>query len=232
VPNLDFQIESAEAVRYAAAPILNLNIRIQDMAPAVPIHNVMLQCQIQIEPVKRKYTPAEQESLLDLFGEPSRWSQTLKPLLWANTSVVIPAFTGQTKISVPISCTFDFNVAATKYFHGLLGGDVPVTVLFSGTIFHDGGEHGGLQISKISWEREAKYRMPHRVWKDMMDVNYPNTAWLCLRRDVFEQLYRFKVSRGIPTWDQALESVLANADGAAGGVRTKDSAKNAAKADA
>jgi hypothetical protein len=97
------------------------------------------------------------------------------------------------------------------------------------TIFHDGGEDRGLQISKISWEREAKYRMPHRVWKDMMDVNYPNTAWLCLRRDVFNQLYRFKVSQGIPTWDQALERVLADA-GDASGVRTKDAAGD--KADA
>jgi Family of unknown function (DUF6084) len=109
----------------------------------------------------------------------------------------------------------------------LLGGDVPVTVLFSGTIFHQSADDGGLQISKISWEREAKYRMPHRVWKDMMDLNYPNTAWLCLRRDVFDQLYRFKVSRGIPTWDQALERVLANAGSASGDV-----AKGATKADA
>ena len=207
MPNLDFQIESVEPVRYAAAPILNLNIRIQDMAPAVPIHNVMLQCQIQIEPVKRKYTPAEQESLLDLFGEPSRWSQTLKPLLWANTSVVIPGFTGQTRISVPISCTFDFNVAATKYFHGLANGDLPLCFQFSGNVFYQ-GEDETLQVAPISWDKEAKYRLPVKVWKDLMDVYYPNSAWLELPRDKFEKLYQFKVSEGIPTWEEALERAL------------------------
>jgi hypothetical protein len=42
----------------------------------------------------------------------------------------------------------------------------------------------------------------------MMDIYYPNSAWLCLRRDVFERIYQYKVERGIPTWEQALESML------------------------
>ena len=42
----------------------------------------------------------------------------------------------------------------------------------------------------------------------MMDEHYPNTAWLCLRRDVFERLHQYKTDRGIPTWEQALESML------------------------
>jgi hypothetical protein len=41
-----------------------------------------------------------------------------------------------------------------------------------------------------------------------MDAYYPNEAWLHLRRDVFDRLYRYKVSRGIPTWEQAIEGVL------------------------
>ena len=41
-----------------------------------------------------------------------------------------------------------------------------------------------------------------------MDHYYPNTAWLCLRRDVFDRLYRYKMQRGIPTWEQALECLL------------------------
>jgi hypothetical protein len=31
---------------------------------------------------------------------------------------------------------------------------------------------------------------------------------LCLRRDVFERLYQYKVERGLLTWEQTLESVL------------------------
>jgi hypothetical protein len=45
----------------------------------------------------------------------------------------------------------------------------------------------------------------------MMNAYYPNSAWLCLRRDVFDELHTFKVERGIPTWEQAFEALLANA---------------------
>ena len=65
-------------------------------------------------------------------------------------------------------------------------------------------------MAPISWDKETKFRLPLKVWKDMMDAYYPNSAWLCLRRDVFEELHRFKVERGIPTWEQAFESMLAS----------------------
>ena len=55
---------------------------------------------------------------------------------------------------------------------------------------------------------ETKFRFPLKVWKEMMDAYYPNTAWLCLRRDVFEELNRFKTARGIPSWEQTFEALL------------------------
>lgn len=57
-------------------------------------------------------------------------------------------------------------------------------------------------------EQEAKFKLPIKVWRDMMESYYPNNVWLNLRRDVFERLYQYKIQRGIPTWEQALESVL------------------------
>jgi hypothetical protein len=65
-----------------------------------------------------------------------------------------------------------------------------------------------LQVAPISWEKEAKYRLPLKVWKDLIDNYYPNTAWLCLHRDAFERLYRYKVRRGIPTWEQTVDGLL------------------------
>ena len=65
-----------------------------------------------------------------------------------------------------------------------------------------------LQVAPISWEKEARFRLPVKVWREMMDSYYPNSAWLCLRRDVFERLYQYKMRKGIPTWEQALEIVL------------------------
>jgi hypothetical protein len=128
-------------------------------------------------------------------------------MLWTNTIVMVPAFTGATFVDLPVQCTFDFNVAATKYFAGMEEGEVPLLLLFSGTIFYM-AETGALQVSQIPWEKEARCRLPVRTWRDMMDIYYPNSAWLCLRRDVFDRLYRYKVRRGIPTFEQALERVI------------------------
>ena len=49
----------------------------------------------------------------------------------------------------------------------------------------------------------------------MMDTYYPNSAWLCLRRDIFERLYEYKMRHGIPTWEAALEKILAGGRGGA-----------------
>jgi hypothetical protein len=161
---------------------------------------------VQIEPVRRRHTPVEQAHLKELFGEPERWSKSLHPLLWTNANVSVPAFTGSILVDVPVPCTFDFNVAVTKYIYGLENGDLPTSLLFSGTVFYAGGV--GLQVAQIPWDREASYRLPVRAWKDMMDLYYPNTAWISLRRDVFERLYEFKSRYGIPTWEQTIERML------------------------
>lgn len=209
MPDLRFQIEGAEVAPNAASPLLNFQVRVTD-AEKMPIHSIALRVQVQIEPVRRRYTPEEQGHLKELFGEPERWSKSVHPLLWVNTNVNVPGFDGTTVFGVPVPCTFDFNVAVTKYIYGLDDGEIPVTLLFSGTIFHAG--RMGLQIAQIPWDRDANYRLPVQLWKEMMDQHYPNSAWLCLRRDVFEKLYSFKAQHGIPTWDQTLERILAQTE--------------------
>ncbi len=209
MPDLSFQIEGVEATPNAAAPLLTFKVRATD-AEKQPIHSIALRVQAQIEPTCRRYTPAEQEHLRELFGEPERWSQSLHPLLWTNTNVNVPAFDGSTIIDVPVPCTFDFNVAVTKYIYGLDAGEIPVTLLFSGTIFHSG--RMGLQIAQVPWNREACYRLPIQIWKEMMDLHYPHTAWLCQQRDVFDKLQNFKAQHGIPTWEQTFERMLGLAE--------------------
>lgn len=208
MPDLTITVDGAEAVPFAAAPTLAFKLRVANADPEKFIHTVVLRCQIQIEVTHRRYTALEQERLRDLFGEPERWGQTLRNLLWTNTSIIIPRFAGVTAVDLLVPCTFDFSVATTKYFSGLASGEIPVCLMFSGTVFH-GDSNGDLQVAPISWDKQARYRLPLTVWKGMMDAWYPNTAWLCLRRDVFEGLQRFKVARGIPTLEQALETLLA-----------------------
>jgi hypothetical protein len=207
VPDLNFQVEGAERVAYAATPLLVFKLRVSNADDLEPIHTIALRCQIQIEATQRRYAEQEQERLLDLYGEPERWGQTLRTMLWTHTSVIVTPFQGSTIVDLPVPCTFDFNVAATKYFAGLEDGEIPLCLLFSGTIFYE-AEDGALQVQQISWSNEAKYRLPVRVWREMMDHYYPNSVWLSLRRDVFDRLARYKMRRGIPTWEQALSSIL------------------------
>jgi len=209
VPDLRFQVESALATPNAATPMLTFKVRATD-AEKQPIHSIALRVQVQIEPVRRRYTPGEQERLKELFGEAERWSQSVHPLLWTNTSVNVPAFDGSLVFDVSVACTFDFNIAVTKYIYGLDGGEIPTTLLFSGTVFHAG--RMGLQVAQIPWDRDASYRLPVQLWKEMMDLYYPHSAWLCLRRDVFEKLDAFRAQHGIPTWEQALERMIEMAE--------------------
>jgi hypothetical protein len=207
MPELSFQIEGVEVVPHTVSPLLAFKLRISNSDPDETIHTVALRCQIQLEVARRKYTLDDQARLRDLFDEPSRWGQTLKTLLWTHASIVVSSFKGTTVADVPVPCTFDFNVAATKYFDGLADGEVPICMQFSGTVFYAKAE-GGLQVAPISWDKEARFKLPVKIWREMMATYYPNSAWLCLQRDAFDRLYQYKVLHGIPTWEEVLERIL------------------------
>ena len=206
--DLEFIVDQVEPERFAAAPTLIFKLRIDQPAGALAIHAIALRCQIRIEPGRRRYSDQQKQNLLELFGKPSEWSRTVHPMLWTHASTIVTAFQGSTIAELPVPCTYDFNVAAMKYFYGLEDGDVPLSLLFSGSVFYDDPEFG-LRVSPISWEKEARFRLPVRTWRHLMDTYYPNIAWLHLRRDVFDRLYEFKSREGIPTWEQALERLLA-----------------------
>ncbi len=212
-PELAFAVEGAEAERFAAAPLIHLRLRVGNEDPGLAIRNVMLQCQVRIEPARRKYEAAEQARLIELFGEPERWSRTLQSLLWANTSVLVPAFDSACVVALPLPCTFDFNVAVTKYVHGLDAGEVPLVLLFSGAVFYDDG--AGLQIGQIAWTKESRFALPVAVWHEMMAHYYPDSAWLRLPHAVFERLRRYRQQNGLSGFEQAIDHLLAaNAEAA------------------
>jgi Family of unknown function (DUF6084) len=208
VPDLRIAVESAAAVPFAATPLLAFQLRITAEPSDQLIHTIALKAQIQIETTRRQYQAKEQEGLRDLFGTPDRWGQTLRSMLWTHATVMIPRFTGSTIAELQVPCTFDFNVAATKYFHALTDGDLPLCFQFSGTVFYH-CENDLLQVSPISWDKESRFRLPVQAWKNLMDEHYPNSAWLALSRDAFERLQQFKFREGIPTWDEAIERALA-----------------------
>ncbi|MEA2600030.1 MAG: hypothetical protein QOF89_1022, partial [Acidobacteriota bacterium] len=121
---LKFQILGARAEPYAAVPTLVFTLRIEETG-GQRIHAIALRCQIQIEPNRRSHSPAEQAKLLEMFGVPGRWGETVKPLHWTHVSVMVPSFQGAVTVDVPLTCTYDFEVTAAKYFEGLDDGEIP-----------------------------------------------------------------------------------------------------------
>ncbi len=205
--DLDFAVEKASVATHAVAPLLLFALRVTNRTPAVAVRNVLLRCQVRIEATRRRYEPREQELLSDLFGPPARWSETLRSFLWTHTNTSVPGFETECTIDLPVPCSFDFNIAATKYFHGLAAGEVPLSLLFSGSIFYADAD-GRLQIDQVSWTKEANFRLPVALWQEMMQHYYPDGMWLCVGHDVFDRLYRYKRDQGFATWEQALDSLL------------------------
>jgi uncharacterized protein DUF6084 len=206
--DLNFTISGAEVADFAAQPTLLFKLSVANEDSQVAIHSVALRCQIRIAVTKRRYSSAAQQRLLEIFGEPERWGQTLRDLLWTHASTVVPPFSESITIDLPVPCTYDFEVVGTKYFDALEDGEIPLLFLFSGTVFY-AGEAGNLQVMPISWQKEASYRLPVALWRSMIARYYPDSAWLRLRKDVFDQLSQLKAARGLPTWDETLVQLLA-----------------------
>lgn len=208
--DLNFQIEDARPAEHGAIPQLLFKLRISEAASPRPtaIQSVLLRCQIRIEPTRRRYDSEDPQRLADLFGGPERWGQTMRSMLWTHTQAVVPAFNGSTVVELPVACSYDFNVAATKYFAALEGGDLPLCFLFSGTIFHQ-TDDGRLQVAPIAWEKTSDFRLGVATWREMMDGYYPHTAWLELDKDLFRRLLDYRTRHGLPSWQRALENLLA-----------------------
>jgi len=211
MPELSFRIAEVGTLPYAALPTLRAPIEIRNTADGELVQSISLNCQIQIETLGRPYTATEEARLLDLFGERERWARTMKPMLWLNTVVKVPSFESQTTVDLLLPCTLDFDVAATKYFYGLDAGDISILVFFSGTIFY-ADSAGRTQIAQIPWDREARFRLPVEAWKRAIDAHYAGTAWLRLPKPLLQRLYMFKVARGIPTWEVAIDQLLDQAE--------------------
>ncbi len=204
--DLIFGCTGAAAERYAATPTLTFQLTITERSGA-RIHAIALRCQIRFEPHRRRYSAAEARRLHDLFGDPSRWAETVKPIQLATVTTMVPAFTALTDVEVPVPCTYDLEVASARYLHGLDDGTVPMLMLFSGTIFV--ATDTGYSVELVPWSSEATYRMPVSVWQDLVEAHFPGSAWLRCSRETLDELSEFKAERALPTWDATLAALLA-----------------------
>lgn len=208
MPDLRFEVVGAGAAPYAALPTLLFTLRVTNAPEGERIQSALLRCQIRIAATRRRYSPDAKARLVELFGEPERWRETVRSFLWTNATATLTPFAGATTVELPVPCSYDFEAATTKYFDALEEGEIPLEFLFSGTVFY-AGAGGNLQVALISWEREAEYRLPVALWKEMMARYYPNSAWIRMDKDVFDRLQQYKAARGLPTWDETLSRLLA-----------------------
>ncbi len=209
-PNLTFSIEEAAALVPAAVPTLRFGLRIED-SQAASIRSLALNAQVRIAATRRHYDKQDEERLVELFGQPDQWARSLQSLHWTNVPLQVGAFTETTLVDIPVPCTYDLEVAATRYFHALEDGEVPLEFLFSGAAFY-AGEGGALQVTPIAWDCDADFRMPVSVWREAMDRHFPGSAWLRLDKDSFDRLHAYRAKHTLLTWEAAVDSLLARVE--------------------
>jgi hypothetical protein len=202
---LAFTVLDVQPQAHAAAPHLLFRLRVTEHGGAC-VHAMALRCQLRIEPQRRPYDAHEQAGLEDLFGTPDRWGATARPFLWTHAATMLRGFEGSLEFDLPVACTYDFEVSGTKYLHALAGGEVPLALLFSGTVFTRGAT--GFAVEQLSWALEAETRMPVRVWRELMDLYFPHSGWIRLDLDTLDALIRYKSARALTSWEQALDQLL------------------------
>jgi hypothetical protein len=202
-PELDFAVTGAARVEHAAVPTLRFALEVTADAP---VRSVLLDVQVRIAARRRAYDAGAHDRLFELFGPVRDWGTTLRSLLWTRATLVVPAFTGATTVDLDVACSYDLEVAASRYLDALADGDVPLEFLFSGSVFYD--VDGRLQTVRLSWEKEAAYALPVRVWKETMARYFNGTAWVRLSKERFDRLSAFKSRNALATWDDALDALL------------------------
>lgn len=207
MPDLKFEIISSRVKEYAAIPTLVFGLQITNNAEHEEVYAVALKCQIIIEAVKRRYDEETKDRLYELFGDAARWHETLRTTFWQIVTVPVSRFTGKTVVEINVPCSEDQGLAAGKYFYAVRDETVPLAFLFSGTLFYkDAGGH--LQVMLVPWEKEAFCKMPAALWQQMMDMYYPNSRWVQVKKDVYDRLVSYKAQSKFPTLENCLEHIL------------------------
>lgn len=194
---LEIEVLSVQPQPDVAAFGFHLRVQLADAGE--PVHSVRLRAEVHLQTARRRYRRGEQAALEDLFGTSERWGTTLRPLYWTSVRMQLPPFERTLEIVLSVPFPEDANAAATRYFHALQQGEIPVELLFSGTIFyHAGRDESGdeIQVAFIPWSLDAACSIPEAVW---MEVR---------RRVQTRQKGRPLILRAGLSWDQLLNDVL------------------------
>ncbi len=205
-PRPRFAVREARVPPLAAAPALVFDLDVTDPSER-QIFTIALAVQIAIEPAQRAYDDETRERLTELLGEAGRVGAPTRTMPWAQVDVLVQPFRGGGTVAVPVPCGYDLEIAATNYFRSVSDGEVPLVFHFNGSVYY-AGDDGRMQIVQISWQESADFRLPIAAWQRMIDAYYPNRGWVPAGTETIERLRRFKLERGLPSYEAALERLL------------------------
>ena len=77
---------------------------------------------------------------------------------------MVQGFTEITEVDLPLPCTYDFEVTGSRTCTPSRDGNVPLALLFSGTVFTKGAN--GFGVEQVPWDCEASYALPVAVWRE------------------------------------------------------------------
>ncbi|HEX5433445.1 MAG TPA: DUF6084 family protein [Candidatus Angelobacter sp.] len=158
MPDLQFKVVGFERVGSVGESELLLKLEIRNLCAEEKVYYIALTIQLQIEPARRRYNDQEKQALNDLFGEPSRWATTVRPLYWTTLKAAVPGFVGATELELRLPCDLEPGFAAEKYLSALEAGEVPIILLFSGRVMYI--RDTSLQMHPIPWSQEAVCCIP------------------------------------------------------------------------
>jgi hypothetical protein len=203
---LEFAVVGAEPLEHTATPGVRFHLHVTE-PEGREVYTIALSTQITIDPARRVYDDATRERLVELFGAPERWGATTHALPWARVESLVPTFVGSAAFGLEVPCTYDLEVAASKYFHSIPDGEVPLGFHFNGTVLY-AGERDRLQVVLVPWSCSARWRMPIEVWTRTMAAHYPGGGWIRLHEETLEELSRRKAAIGLHTFDEVVRELL------------------------
>ncbi|GHJ42557.1 DUF6084 family protein [Streptomyces sp. TS71-3] len=219
IPHLAFAVTGVRPLEHAAVPTLALRLALTRTGGG-PVRSVLLTTAIRIDAARGPHEHADRAALAPLFGQPEQWATSMRPLTWAQLTTVVPAFDERTQVDLPVPCTGDTEQAVRTYFRAVHDADVPLELLFTGTVFHADGA-GRLATARIPWDTEATCRLPAALWHGLTERYYGPGRWLRLGGRTAERLDAYGAAHGLLDADRGVAALL---DAAAASAEIEEAA--------
>ncbi len=206
IPRLSFAVSSVRPLEHAAVPTLVFRLAVTRSGGG-PVRSVLLTTAIRIDAARAAYEHADVPALAELFGQPEQWATSLRPLAWTRLTTVVPPFDTHTSIDLEVPCTGDCERALHTYFRALRSADVPLELLFNGTVFHTAVD-GRLSTAQLPWDTETACRLPAAHWRELTARYFGPGSWVRLSSETGDRLGAYRTVHGLVDADRTVAALL------------------------